>query len=115
MIELHYCATPNGQKVAIMLEEIALPYELVTYDIFNGDQLGPEFEAINPNHKLPAIVDRDPGDGGGPLAVFESGAVLQYLAEKTGELLAPKGRARTAAIQWLTWQMAGLGPMGGQA
>jgi GST-like protein len=115
MIELHYCATPNGQKVAIMLEEVGLPYELVTYDIFNGEQLAPAFEAINPNHKLPAIVDRDPADGGPPLPVFESGAVLQYLAEKTGKLLASEGRARTAAIQWLTWQMAGLGPMGGQA
>lgn len=115
MIELHYCATPNGQKVAVMLEEIGLPYEVIGYDIFDGDQLRPEFERINPNHKLPAIVDRDPADGGAPVPVFESGAVLQYLAEKTGQLLAPSGRERTAAIQWLTWQMAGLGPMGGQA
>lgn len=115
MIELHFCATPNGQKVAIMLEEIGLPYEVIGYDIFEGDQLRFEFEAINPNHKLPAIVDRDPANGGAPLPVFESGAVLQYLAEKTGQLLSPIGRARTAAIQWLMWQMAGLGPMGGQA
>jgi GST-like protein len=115
MIELHYCATPNCQKVAIMLEEVALRYQVIGYDIFEGDQLRPEFEAINPNHKLPAIVDRAPGDGGPPLPVFESGAVLQYLAEKTGRLLGSTLRERTAAVQWLTWQMAGLGPMGGQA
>jgi GST-like protein len=115
MIELHYCATPNGQKVAIMLEEIGLPYTIVQYDIFEGDQLSPAFGLINPNHKLPAIVDLAPDDGVGPLAVFESGAVLQYLAEKTGRLLAASGRTRTTTIQWLTWQMAGLGPMGGQA
>ena len=115
MIELHYCATPNGMKVAIMLEEVGLPYQVIHYDIFEGDQLTPAFGRINPNHKVPAIVDLDPGDGEGPLAVFESGAVLQYLAEKTGRLLASSGRARTRAIQWLTWQMASLGPMGGQA
>jgi GST-like protein len=115
MIELHYCATPNGQKVAIMLEETGLPYEVIGYDIFEGDQLRPGFERINPNRKVPAIVDRQPADGGGPLPVFESGAVLQYLAEKSRMLLAPEGRSRWAAIQWLTWQMAGLGPMGGQA
>lgn len=115
MIDLHYSATPNGQKTAIMLEEVGLPYRVVGYDIFEGDHLTPAFGRINPNHKLPAIVDHDPADGGAPFAVFESGAILQYLAEKTGRFLAPSGRARSVAIQWLTWQMAGLGPMGGQA
>lgn len=114
MIDLHYCATPNGQKVALMLEEVGLPYHLKVYDIFDGDQLAPAFGRINPNHKVPAIVDHAPADGGEPFAVFESGAVLQYLAEKTGRFLASGGRARSLAIQWLTWQMAGLGPMGGQ-
>jgi len=115
MIDLHYSATPNGQKVAIMLEETGLPFRVVPYDIFEGDHLTAEFGRINPNHKLPAIVDHAPQDGGAPLAVFESGAILQYLAEKIGRFLAPSGRARAQAIQWLTWQMAGLGPMGGQA
>lgn len=115
MIDLHYSATPNGQKAAIMLEETALPFRVIGYDIFEGDHLTPAFGRINPNHKLPAIVDHAPADGGAPFAVFESGAVLQYLAEKTGRFLAPSGRARSVAIQWLTWQMAGLGPMGGQA
>jgi GST-like protein len=114
MIELHYCATPNGQKVAIMLEEIGQPYDVKLYDIFEGDQHTAEFGRINPNHKLPAIVDNDPAFGG-PHAVFESGAVLQYLAEKSGRFLPADPRKRSIAVQWLTWQMAGLGPMGGQA
>ena len=115
MIELHYSATPNGQKIALALLELGLPYRVVAYDIFEGDHLTPAFGRINPNHKLPAIVDLDPADGGGPFAVFESGAILQYLAEKTGRLLPTDLRRRSLAIQWLTWQMAGLGPMGGQA
>ena len=115
MIDLHYSATPNGQKVAIMLEEVGLPYRVVAYDIFEGDQHTAAFGRINPNHKLPAIVDHAPADGGEPFAVFESGAVLQYLAEKTGQFLPANLRGRSRAIQWLTWQMAGLGPMGGQA
>lgn len=115
MIELHYSATPNGQKVALMLKETGLAYRVVPYDIFEGDHLVPEFGRINPNHKLPAIVDLEPADGGEPFAVFESGAILQYLAEKTGMLLPKDLRGRSLAIQWLTWQMAGLGPMGGQA
>lgn len=115
MIDLHYSATPNGQKVAIMLKETGLPYRVITYDIFEGDHLTPEFGTVNPNHKLPAIVDHDPADGGAPLAVFESGAVLQYLADKTGMLIPKDARGRSQVIQWLTWQMAGLGPMGGQA
>lgn len=115
LIDLHYVATPNGRKIALMLEEVSLPYNVISYDIFNGDQLTPEFGLINPNHKLPAIVDNEPADGAGPLPVFESGAILQYLAEKTGKLLPASGRGRSVAIQWLTWQVAGLGPMGGQA
>ncbi len=115
MIDLHYVATPNGQKISIMLEEVRLPYEVILYDIFEGDQHTAEFGRINPNHKLPAIVDNDPMFGGGPHAVFESGAILQYLAEKTGKLLPADPRQRSVAIQWLTWQVAGLGPTGGQA
>lgn len=115
MIELHYTATPNGQKIAIMLEEAQIPYTVKMYDIFQGDQHAPGFEKINPNRKLPAIVDLEPADGTGPLAVFESGAILQYLAEKSGTLLPSDPRGRFQVIQWLTWQVAGLGPMGGQA
>lgn len=115
MIDLHYSATPNGQKIAIMLEEIAEPYRVIPYDIFEGDQLTTEFGRINPNHKLPAIVDRDPAGGGDPVTVFESGAILQYLAEKSGRFLPASGAPRAAALSWLTWQVAGLGPMGGQA
>ena len=115
MIDLHYSATPNGQKISIMLEEIGAPYRVISYDIFNGDQLTAEFGQINPNHKLPAIVDHAPGGGGEPITVFESGAILQYLAEKSGRFLAPAGPARATTLSWLTWQVAGLGPMGGQA
>ncbi|APZ98196.1 hypothetical protein BWQ93_06695 [Sphingopyxis sp. QXT-31] len=115
MIDLHYSATPNGQKIAIMLEEIGAAYRVIPYDIFEGDQLTPEFGRINPDHKLPAIVDHAPAWGGDPVAVFESGAILQYLAEKSGRFLAPSGAARASALSWLTWQVAGLGPMGGQA
>ena len=114
MIDLHYVATPNGQKVSIMLEETGLPFNLIMYDIFEGDQHTAAFGKVNPNHKLPAIVDQDPNFGGGPHAVFESGAILQYLAEKTGKFLPSDPRKRSTCIQWLTWQMAGMGPMGGQ-
>jgi GST-like protein len=115
MIDLHFTPTPNGQKVSIALEEVGAPYTLINYDIFEGDQHTAGFGRINPNHKLPAIVDHDPAFGGGPHAVFESGAILQYLAEKTGQLLPADPRARSVAIQWLTWQVASLGPMSGQA
>jgi len=115
MIDLHFTPTPNGQKISIALEEVELPYRLISYDIFEGDQHTAAFGRINPNHKLPAIVDHAPAFGGGPHAVFESGAILQYLAEKTGRLLPSDPRARSVALQWLTWQVAGLGPMGGQA
>ena len=115
MIDLHYSATPNGQKIAIMLEEIGEAYRVIPYDIFNGDQLTEAFGRINPNHKLPAIIDRDPTEGDAPVTVFESGAILQYLAEKSGRFLSASGAARVATLSWLTWQVAGLGPMGGQA
>lgn len=115
MIELHYVRTPNGLKIAIMLEEIQLPYRLVDYDIFAGQHLAPQFKSINPNHKLPAIVDLAPEDGAGPFPVFESGAILHYLARKSGKLLPSSWRREFVALQWLTWQVAGLGPMLGQA
>jgi GST-like protein len=115
MIDLHYSATPNGQKIAIMLEEIGADYRVISYDIFNGDQLTAEFGRINPNHKLPAIVDRAPVEDGDPVTVFESGAILQYLAEKSGRFLPAAGAARASTLSWLTWQVAGMGPMGGQA
>ena len=115
MLDLHYSATPNGLKIAIMLEEIGEPYRIIPYDIFDGDQLTAEFGRINPNHKLPAIVDQNPEGGEDPVTVFESGAILQYLAEKSGRFLPASGAARAATLSWLTWQVAGLGPMGGQA
>lgn len=115
MIELHYVRTPNGLKIAIMLAETGLPYRLATYDIFAGDHLKPAFKRINPNHKLPAIVDLDPEDKGAPFPVFESGAILLYLARKSGALLPADFRRQFLALQWLTWQVAGLGPMLGQA
>jgi GST-like protein len=115
MIDLHFAPTANCQKISIALEEVEVPYKLFYYDMFEGDHHTAEFGRINPNHKLPAIVDHDPPFGGGPHAVFESGAILQYVAEKTGQLLPKDPRKRSVAIQWLTWQVAGLGPMGGQA
>lgn len=115
MIDLHYVATPNGWKPAIMLEEVGLPYRVIPYDMFDGEQLTREFRKLNPNNKLPVIVDHDPAGGGGPLPIFESGAILLYLAEKTGKLLASDVRHRSIAQQWLVWQVAGLGPMLGQA
>jgi GST-like protein len=114
MIELYYWTTPNGHKITIFLEEAGLPYVLKPIDIGKGEQFAPEFLAISPNNRIPAIVDLDPADGGGPLSVFESGAVLQYLAEKTGRFLPPDLRGRVEVMQWLFWQMGGLGPMAGQ-
>jgi GST-like protein len=113
MIDLYYAPTPNTWKVSIMLEECALPYRVIPVDIMAGDQKKPEYRAVNPNGRIPAIVDHDAPDG--PLPVFESGAILIYLAEKTGRFLAPAGPARTEALGWLMWQMGGLGPMAGQA
>jgi len=114
MIELYTWTTPNGRKVSIMLEETGLPYNVHPVDIGKGEQFRPDFVAINPNSKIPAIIDSD-GPGGAPLAVFESGAILIYLAEKTGKLLPRDPVARIAALQWLMFQMGGVGPMFGQA
>lgn len=114
MIELYTWGTPNGKKASVMLEEVGLPYELHAINIGKGDQFTPEYVAINPNSKIPAIVDLD-GPGGKPIKVFESGAILIYLAEKTGKLLATEPRARMEALEWLMFQMGGVGPMFGQA
>lgn len=115
MIDLYTFGTPNGQKVSIMLEELSLPYRVNRVGIFDGENKRPEFVAINPNGKIPAIVDHD-GTGGKPLNVFESGAILIYLAEKTNsELLPTEPAARSTTLQWLMWQMSALGPMFGQA
>ena len=114
MIDLHYWPTPNGWKISIMLEECGLPYRLVPVNIGAGEQFKPDFLAISPNNRMPAIVDHAPADGGAPLAVFESGAILVYLAEKTGRFLPTELRARHQVLQWLMWQMGGLGPMAGQ-
>ena len=109
MIDLYTWTTPNGRKVSIMLEEIGAPYAVKTVNIGKDEQFSPEFLAVAPNNKIPAIVDHDAA--GGPLSIFESGAILVYLAEKTGELLAPSGAARYKALEWTFWQMGGLGPM----
>lgn len=114
MIDLHYWPTPNGWKISIMLEECGLPYTLKPVNIGRGEQFRPEFLAISPNNRMPAIVDHDPPGGGAPVAVFESGAILVYLAEKTGRFLPADLRGRHATLQWLMWQMGGLGPMAGQ-
>ena len=112
-IELYYWPTPNGQKASIMLEEVGLPYVVRPVNILKGEQFDPDFLAVNPNNKVPAIVDPD-GPDGTPIAVFESGAVLVYLAEKTGKLLPRSGAARYQALQWLFFQVGGVGPMFGQ-
>ena len=114
MIELHYWPTPNGHKVTMFLEETGLPYRIVPVNIGSGDQFKPEFLAIAPNNRMPAIVDDEPAGGGAPVSVFESGAILLYLAEKTGRFLAADLRGRVDTLQWLFWQMGGLGPMAGQ-
>ena len=115
MIDLHYIPTVNGNKIAIMLEETGLEYRLVYHDMGAGDLLTPEFLALNPNNKVPVIVDYDPADGGEPVTIFESGAILLYLAEKTGRFMPTDFRRREAARQWLIWQVANVGPMHGQA
>ena len=112
MIELYTWGTPNGRKISIMLEEVGLAYVVHPVNIGKNEQFDPKFLAISPNNKIPAIVDADAP--GGPLSVFESGAILIYLAEKTGKLLAPSGPQRYKALEWLNWQMGGLGPMLGQ-
>jgi len=114
MIDLYYWTTPNGHKLTIFLEETGLPYRLIPVNITRGEQFAPEYLRISPNNKIPAIVDHAPADGGPPLPVFESGAILEYLAMKTGRFLPSDVRGRTEVMQWLFWQMAGLGPMLGQ-
>ena len=112
MIDLYYWPTPNGWKISIMLEECGLEYNMVPIDIGRGDQFQPEFLAISPNNRMPAIVDHDVE--GEPVSVFESGAILMYLAEKTGRFLPSDPRARLQVMQWVFWQVGGLGPMAGQ-
>jgi GSH-dependent disulfide-bond oxidoreductase len=114
MIDLYYWTTPNGHKITLFLEEVGIPYTIHPVNLSRGDQFKPQFLAISPNNRIPAIVDNDPGDGGVPVSVFESGAILVYLAEKTGRFLAPDLRGRMAALEWLFWQVGGLGPMAGQ-
>ncbi|MBW4512839.1 MAG: glutathione S-transferase N-terminal domain-containing protein [Scytonematopsis contorta HA4267-MV1] len=114
MIDLYYWTTPNGHKITMFLEEVALPYNLIPINIATGDQFKPEFLKISPNNRIPAIVDREPADGGEPISIFESGAILEYLADKTGKLIPKNIRGRAEVLQWLFWQMGGLGPMAGQ-
>src|SRR5215813_13974638 len=113
-IELYYWPTPNGWKISIMLEECGLPYVVRPVDISKGEQFSPQFLAIAPNNRIPAILDPN-GPGGRPISVFESGAILQYLGRKAGQFYPRDERARIAVDQWLFWQMGGLGPMAGQA
>ncbi|WP_095588820.1 glutathione S-transferase N-terminal domain-containing protein [Actibacterium ureilyticum] len=113
-IDLYYWPTPNGWKISIALEEMGLPYDLHLIDIGAGDQFDPDFLKIAPNNRMPAIVDPD-GPDGAPIAIFESGAILQYLARKTGRFCGDTERSRIAVDQWLMWQMGGVGPMAGQA
>lgn len=114
MIDLHYWPTPNGHKIAIFLEEAGLDYQLCPVNIAEGEQFRPEFLRISPNNRIPAIVDHDPADGGEPISLFESGAILEYLAEKTGRFLPADPRRRWESLAWLYWQVGGLGPMLGQ-
>ncbi len=114
MIDFYYWDTPNGYKVQVFLEETGLAHKIIPVNIGKGDQFKPEFLAISPNNRIPAIVDNDPQGGGAPISLFESGAILLYLAEKTGLFIAKDIRGRAEVLQWLFWQMAGLGPMAGQ-
>lgn len=114
MIDLYYWTTPNGHKVSLFLEEAGLPYKVHPINIGQGDQFKPDFLKIAPNNRIPAIVDQNPTDGGAPISLFESGAILLYLAEKTGQFIPKDLRGRQEALQWLFWQMGGLGPMAGQ-
>lgn len=114
MIDLHFAPTPNGWKISIMLEECGLPYAVVPVNIVRGDQFSAEFRALNPNGRIPVVVDSDPPGGGPPVTVFESGAILLYLAEKTGRFMPGDLRGRYLVQQWLMWQMSALGPMLGQ-
>jgi GSH-dependent disulfide-bond oxidoreductase len=114
MIDLYYWTTPNGHKITLFLEETGLPYRIAPINIGKGEQFQPDFLRIAPNNRIPAIVDNAPAGGCEPISVFESGAILLYLAEKSGEFLSADPRVRTDTLQWLFWQMGGLGPMAGQ-
>ena len=114
MIELYFWPTPNGHKITIALEELGLPYEVKLINIGKGDQFAPEFLAFSPNNRMPAIIDKD-GPDGQPISIFESGAILQYLAQKTGKLMPVDLRGQIEVSEWLMWQMGGFGPMLGQA
>lgn len=114
MIDLYYWPTPNGWKISIALEEMELAYNTIPVNIGAGDQFKPEFLAISPNNRMPAIIDHDPPGGGAPVSVFETGAILIYLAEKTGAFLSGELRGRVRVMEWLMWQMGGVGPMFGQ-
>lgn len=114
MIDLYFAATPNGLKAKLFLEEIQLPYRVLPVSLSKGEQFEPAFLAVSPNNKIPAIVDHAPIGGGTPVKLFESGAIMLYLAEKTGRLIPPDVHGRAEVLQWLFWQMAGLGPMAGQ-
>ena len=114
MLDLYYWTTPNGHKITIFLEEAGLKYNIKPVNIGKGEQFKAEFLAVSPNNRIPALVDHAPAGGGKPIAVFESGAILLYLAEKTGQFLSRDLRGRTETVQWLFWQMGGLGPMAGQ-
>jgi GST-like protein len=114
MIELYYWTTPNGHKVTIFLEEAGVPYKIFPVNIGKGEQFQPDFLKIAPNNRIPAIRDTAPADGGAAIAVFESGAILEYLGDKSGKFLPKDARARAEVVQWTYWQMGGLGPMAGQ-
>jgi GST-like protein len=114
MIDLYYWTTPNGHKITLFLEEAGVPYTIKPVNIGRGEQFQPEFLKISPNNRIPAIVDQAPADGGAPISVFESGAILVYLAEKTGKFMPKDLRGRFDVLQWVMWQMGNLGPMAGQ-
>ncbi|MDZ8050043.1 MAG: glutathione binding-like protein [Aulosira sp. ZfuVER01] len=114
MIDLYYWTTPNGHKITMFLEEVGIPYNIIPVNIGAGEQFKPDFLQISPNNRIPAIVDNEPTNGSAPISVFESGAILLYLAEKTGKLIPQDVHQRVEVLQWLFWQMAGLGPMAGQ-
>src|SRR5580658_6487917 len=114
MIDLYFAPTPNGKKVTILLEETGLPYRLVPLDIGRGDQFSEAFLKLNPNHRMPAMVDNEPAGGGGPLSVFESGAIMMYLAEKAGKFWPQDPQGKYAVTEWVMWQMANQGPKLGE-